>query len=134
MPEALALDVFSLGMIARYMLSGLPPYLSHMDYIEAQGVCLPMLRSLARLVGCGGGGASTRPPPRVVRNPATLSAEARAFLALAQCPAPSERPAARVLRRHEWLSCAGPGDPTADGSAAMGGGDPGRRCSPPETR
>ena len=62
MQEALALDVFSLGAIARYMLSGLPPYLSHIDYLEQQGVCLPMLRSLARLVGCGG--ASTRPPPR----------------------------------------------------------------------
>ena len=45
---ALAVDIFSLGQMLRYMLTGLPPGQSYMDYLEKQGTVLPMLKVRAR--------------------------------------------------------------------------------------
>jgi len=50
----------------RYMLTGLPPGMSHQEYLEKQGVLVPMLKAAARLV-LGKKKTDARPPPRVVR-------------------------------------------------------------------
>ena len=42
---ALAVDIFSLGQMLRYMLTGLPPGLSYLEHLEKQGVLLPMLKA-----------------------------------------------------------------------------------------
>ena len=54
------------GRMLRYMLTGLPPGMSHQEYLEKQGVLVPMLKAAARLVR-GKKKADARPPPRVVR-------------------------------------------------------------------
>ena len=53
------------GRMLRYMLTGLPPGMSHQEYLEKQGVLVPMLKAAARLVR-GKKKNDARPPPRVV--------------------------------------------------------------------
>ena len=98
---ALAVDVYSLGRMLRYMLTGLPPGLSHQAYLEKQGVLVPMLRAAARLVRSRK--AAAPPPPRVVLSPARLSAPAKALIGLLTSKEPTDRPTASAARGHEWL-------------------------------
>ena len=104
---ALAIDIFSLGRMLRYMLTGLPPGVSHQEYLEKQGVFVPLLRAAARLVR--GKKGTARPPPRVVLSPAHLSAPAKALIGLLTSKEPRDRPTASAAHGHEWLEELGPG-------------------------
>ena len=42
---ATAIDIFSLGQMLRYMLTGLPPGLSHLEYLEKQGILMPLFKA-----------------------------------------------------------------------------------------
>ena len=98
---ALAVDIFSLGRMLRYMLTGLPPGMSHQQYLEKQGVLVPMLKAAVRLVRGKKGAA--HPPSRVVLSPARLSAPAKALIGLLTNKDPAVRPTASAAHGHEWL-------------------------------
>ena len=98
---ALAVDIFSLGRMLRYMLTGLPPGMSHQEYLEKQGVLVPMLKAAVRLVR--GKKSAAQPPPRVVLSPARLSAPAKALIGLLTSKDPALRPTASAAHDHEWL-------------------------------
>ncbi len=41
---ALAVDIFSLGQMLRYMLTGLPPGQSHLEYLDNMGILMPLFK------------------------------------------------------------------------------------------
>jgi serine/threonine protein kinase len=98
---ALAVDIFSVGQMLRYMLTGLPPGMGHQQYLEKQGVLVPMLKAAVRLVR--GKKSSAQPPPRVVLSPARLSAPAKDLIGLLTSKDPALRPTASAAHDHEWL-------------------------------
>ena len=83
------------------MLTGLPPGMSHQQYLEKQGVLVPMLKAAVRLVRGKKGAA--HPPSRVVLSPARLSAPAKALIGLLTNKDPAVRPTASAAHGHEWL-------------------------------
>ena len=95
---ALAVDLFSLGQMLRYMLTGLPPGLSYLEHLEKQGVLLPLLKAAVRVAR-----GKTRRPPRLALSPAKLSAPAKELIAQLTSKDPNGRPSASALRDHPWL-------------------------------
>jgi len=100
---ALAVDIFSLGQMLRYMLTGLPPGLSHREHLEKQGILLPLLKAALRLARGKKAAAKAKAKARLVLSPAKLSAPAKELIAQLTNKDSNERPSASTLRDHPWL-------------------------------
>jgi len=93
-----AVDIFSLGQMLRYMLTGLSPGQSYLEYLEKQGTVLPLLKAAVRLARGKG-----RRPSRVALSPAKLSAPAKELIGQLTSWDATIRPSASSLRDHTWL-------------------------------
>ena len=74
--QALSLDVFALGRVLRYMLTGVPPSKSVLAALEEQSMLRPLWWAVASRLcpSCAG------KRPRELREPSELSARARACM------------------------------------------------------
>ena len=107
----MVVDSFSLGMVLRYMLTGVPPLNSVMNYLQKHtpsmfSVAASGLRSLlcrgesSRAVAAGGGEKRTR----TFRTPSECTSNARDLLKRLTAADMSDRLTIRAAARHPWLA------------------------------
>mmetsp|Transcript_30437 Transcript_30437/g.68258 ORF Transcript_30437/g.68258 Transcript_30437/m.68258 type:complete len:443 (+) Transcript_30437:105-1433(+) len=107
----MVVDSFSLGMVLRYMLTGVPPLNSVMNYLQKHtpsmfSVAASGLRSLlcrgesSRAVAAGGGEKRTR----TFRTPSECTSNARDLLKGLTAADMSDRLTIRAAARHPWLA------------------------------
>eukprot|EP00316_Scyphosphaera_apsteinii_P025700 CAMPEP_0119327762 /NCGR_PEP_ID=MMETSP1333-20130426/71617_1 /TAXON_ID=418940 /ORGANISM="Scyphosphaera apsteinii, Strain RCC1455" /LENGTH=128 /DNA_ID=CAMNT_0007336449 /DNA_START=206 /DNA_END=589 /DNA_ORIENTATION=- len=105
MKDAPGVDIFSSGRLLRYMLTGLAPNLSYMQFLEQQGLLTPLLKTVRRWLQrrkLHKQKERSLKYERIVQEPSMLSDAAKDLLAKLLAPNLSERPTARELLNNAW--------------------------------